>query len=132
MPKATPISLADAFAQTTFFGRRTPETTDEEAGTAFGRLAEYRDGAIFIANYAGNSEWERHRHGDEIVFVVEGETTLFLLNEDKEDAHAMRTGDLIVVPQNTWHRFETPNGVRALFVTPQPTDHQVERPAAGT
>jgi len=34
----------------------------------------------------------------------------------------------VIVPQGVWHRFDTPEEVRVLSVTPQPTDHQTERP----
>jgi hypothetical protein len=27
------------------------------------------------------------------------------------------------VPQNTWHRFEAPDGVSLMTATPQPTEH---------
>jgi len=30
---------------------------------------------------------------------------------------------VIVVPQNTWHRFEAPDGVSLVTATPQPTEH---------
>ena len=30
---------------------------------------------------------------------------------------------LIVVPRGCWHRFEAPNGVTPMTVTPLPTDH---------
>jgi len=40
----------------------------------------------------------------------------------------MGPGELIVVPQGVWHRFETPEGVKVVAVTPKPTDHQVNRP----
>ena len=34
----------------------------------------------------------------------------------------------VVVPQGTWHRFETPESVLVMSVTPQPTDHSTEPP----
>ena len=40
----------------------------------------------------------------------------------------MGAGELIVVPQGTWHRFESPEPVEVVTFTPQPTDHQVVRP----
>jgi len=95
---------------------------------AFAMLSEYRDGAVFIGHYAGNSKWERHSNGDEIVFVVEGETTLILLVKDKEIPNTLGQGELLVVPKNTWHRFETSKAVKIMSVTPQPTDHSIERP----
>lgn len=128
MPKATPISIKAAFAQLKFLANRTPETSDEEAEGAFAMLSEYRDGAVFIGHYAGNSKWERHSNGDEIVFVVDGETHLILLVKDKEIPNTLGQGELLVVPKNTWHRFETSKAVKIMSVTPQPTDHSIERP----
>ncbi|MDH3689662.1 MAG: cupin domain-containing protein [Gammaproteobacteria bacterium] len=128
MPKATPISIKAAFTQLKFLSNRTPETTDEHAKDAFATLSKYRDGGVFIGHYAGNSQWERHSNGDEIVLVVEGETTLILLSDSNEVPNALREGEFLVVPKNTWHRFETPKGVKVMAVTPQPTDHSIERP----
>jgi len=128
MPKATAISIDAAFSQLKFLGDRTPETTEEEAEDAFAMLSEYRDGGVFIGHYAGDSEWERHANGDEIVFVIEGETTLILLVDSSEVSNTLRQGELLVVPGNTWHRFETPKAVKVMTVTPQPTDHSIERP----
>lgn len=128
MSKAKPISLAKEFAKLSFLGNRTPHTSAEESRRAFAELSGYRDGAVFIGHYAGNSEWERHSRGDEIVFVVEGKTTLFLLSGGEQLPNILREGQLFVVPKNTWHRFETPDGVKVMTVTPQPTDHAVELP----
>ena len=124
--KTKAVSLAAAYADLNFLPDRTPTTTDT-AG-AFCRLADYRDGGIFLGHYAGNSEWERHPVGDEIVMVMAGETTVFLLDKGTEQAHCLREGELLVVPRGTWHRFETPVGVKILTVTPQPTDHAVDKP----
>lgn len=128
MPDPVPASLHAAFDRLTFVGGRTPDSTDAELGPAFAVLADYRDGGIFIGHYAGASQWERHAQGDEVVYVVEGETTLFMLSADGERALTMRAGEVLVVPANTWHRFETPVGVKILTVTPQPTDHSREKP----
>ncbi|MEM9069467.1 MAG: cupin domain-containing protein [Myxococcota bacterium] len=95
-------------------------------------MDHYRDGAIYVGHWAGKSEWERHRQGDEIVMVLEGETTLFLLGEDGETPHTLKARELLVVPQGVWHRFETPASVKVMTVTPQPTDHSVERPQLST
>ena len=122
--RAEPRSIDAALAALTFLPDRTPATTDEDAGDAFGRLAPYRDGAVVVGHWAGASEWERHPAGDEIVMVVDGGTTIVLLEDGAERAHPMGPGDLIVVPQRTWHRFETPDAVKVLSVTPQPTEHR--------
>ncbi|MET0908963.1 MAG: cupin domain-containing protein [Ilumatobacteraceae bacterium] len=123
-----PFSVDDALAALTFMPDRSPTTTDEQAGDAFGRLSDYREGGIFVGHWAGNSEWERHPVGDEIVMVIDGETTIVYLAHDGEHPARLRAGELVVVPQGTWHRFETPVGVKIFSVTPQPTDHSPVRP----
>jgi mannose-6-phosphate isomerase-like protein (cupin superfamily) len=124
------IALDREFSKLTFIGDRTPESTNEELVGAFAELTLFRDGAIYIGHYAGNSKWERHSQGDEIVYVLEGRTTLILLVGDGEDSNELHAGQLLVVPKNTWHRFETPEGVKILAVTPQPTEHKMDHPFA--
>ena len=126
MSKARPVSMADGFGSVTFKPDRTPESKD--MASAFHRLAPYRDGAVFLAHWAGSSQWEVHRSGDEIVMVVEGATTLTLLMDGEQQSHAMETGELIVVPAGVWHRFDTPHEVKLMTVTPQPTEHSVSVP----
>lgn len=122
------ISIDEAIATLRFLPDRTPAGTDEESTDSFRQLTAYRDGAIFVGHWAGSSEWERHTAGDEIVMVVEGTTTIFFLDGAAEHPRELRAGELVVVPQGTWHRFETPDGVKVLSVTPQPTDHTPDRP----
>lgn len=105
-------------------GRR-PETTEAErkASGAFVTLSPFRDGNIFSAKFSGNAAWERHPNGDELVQIVEGVTTLHLMTEDGLQSHQLRAGMVAIVPQNTWHRFEAPNGVAIVTATPKPTEH---------
>ena len=128
MSKATRISIADEFEKLKCLSNRTPESTDEEMRDSVSKLSDYRDGAIFITHYSGSTEWERHSVGDEIVLVVEGKTTLILLEDDRETPNELREGDLFVVPRNIWHRFETPSSMKVWSVTPQPTDHCTDHP----
>ncbi len=122
------ISLTDAFQQLTFVGNRRPDSSDAELAGAFAELSGYRNGALFIGHYAGNSQWERHGQGDELVYVVEGETILVLLQEGEEIRNRLQAGELLIVPQGAWHRFETPDAVKIFTATPQPTDHSLEFP----
>ena len=128
MSKSKVISFANEFDKLRFVGNRTPESTSEQLDGAFAELASYRDGAVFIGHYAGNSQWERHSRGDEFVYALDGETTLVLLTESGEIENRLGAGEFIVVPENTWHRFETATGVRIMTITPQPTDHRVAHP----
>lgn len=120
------VSIQDALSKVTFLPDRTPSL--EGTGDAFTKLADYRDGSLWVGHYAGNSEWERHPH-DEFLHALEGSTTLFLLIDGEDVPHPMKAGEVFVVPANIWHRFETPDGLKIMTITPQPSDHQLERPA---
>lgn len=122
-----PIDIADMVSRLGFLPDRTPATSESDADWVAG-LGAYRDGGIFAVHYAGESEWERHAAGDEIVMVIDGETTMTLLVDGQEHQHTLGSMQLIVVPQGTWHRFDTPRGVKVLTVTPQPTDHSIQHP----
>ncbi|MEM7226418.1 MAG: cupin domain-containing protein [Pseudomonadota bacterium] len=111
---------------------RGPETTPEEAAAAFARLAEFRDGALFAGSFQGQSPWERHGSGDELVQILKGTATLTILSDDGSDELALSAGMLVVVPQGCWHRFNAPEGVTLLTATPLPTDHtDAEDPRLG-
>lgn len=125
-----PVSISTAMEALTPLVGRTPTTTDEEKAEAFAELAPVRDGGIYIGHWGkGRSEWERHP-ADEVVAVVAGQTTLTLLIDDEELTHTLGPAEVIVVPALTWHQFETIAMVQIVTVTPQPGDHQAERPTA--
>ena len=128
MSKSVAITIESEFTRVEFLKNRTPETTDEEAKNAFALLSEYRDGGIYVAHYSGYSEWERHVNGDEFVQVLGGETTLVLLNGEKEQRNELSSGQMLVIPKGVWHRFESPVGVKVMTITPQPTEHSIDRP----
>ncbi|HEX4171854.1 MAG TPA: cupin domain-containing protein [Acetobacteraceae bacterium] len=117
------IDLKNEFAKLTMLEGRTPESNEAAREKAFGRVAPYRDGAIFTAKFAGRSAWERHPQGDEIVMVVDGTATLHLMSGEGRQSLALSAGTLAVVPQNTWHQFDAPAGVCVLTATPLPTEH---------
>ena len=119
----TVVDLKAEFAKLTMLQHRTPTSTEAERERAFGRVAPYRDGAIFTAKFAGTSAWERHPQGDEIVQIVDGATTLHLITAEGRQSVTLRAGMLTIVPQNIWHQFEAPDGVCVMTATPQPTEH---------
>ncbi len=102
---------------------RSKETPGDEAKAAFAVLAPFRDGSIFAGSFSGETPWERHRNGDELVHVLDGAATLTIMTDAGPQSFELTAGMLIVVPQGHWHRFEAPHGVTVLSATPQPTDH---------
>ena len=97
--RPVPVSLEDSIDQLTFLPDRTPTGINEDSADAFKRLADYRDGAIFVGHWAGLSEWERHTIGDEIVMVIDGTTTIFFLDGETEHPATLHPGELVVVPR---------------------------------
>ena len=106
-----------------FLEGRGPDTTTEQEDRAFSRLAEYRNGAVFAGGFSGESPWERHNNGDELVHILDGSTLLTIMTADGPQAFEMRKGMVIVVPEGRWHKFYSADGVTVMTVTPQPTDH---------
>ena len=118
------VNVLDTLESLAPFEGRRPDTPEADINAAFATLFTYRDGAIFTGSYSGDSPWERHI-GDEIVYVLEGSTRLFLLEDNGEEVVTLVKGSMIVVPQGVWHRFEAPEGVTVMSVTPQPTEHSL-------
>jgi mannose-6-phosphate isomerase-like protein (cupin superfamily) len=103
---------------------RSPDTSAEEVTAAFAVLAPFRDGGIFAGSFSGETAWERHSKGDELVYILDGRATLTIMMEDGPSSCTLTAGTLIVVPQGRWHRFEAPAGVTVLSASPQPTEHR--------
>jgi hypothetical protein len=96
---------------------RGEHTTEAEAQDSFTTISDFRDGGIFVAHFSGSSGWEIHPKGDELVHILAG-STRFDVIVDKE----IQSLELMV-PQNSWHRFDSKTGVKVLTATPQPTTH---------
>ncbi len=97
--------------------------TEVDAADAFAKLTRFRDGAIFVGSFSGESPWERHGNGDELVHVLAGAAALTILTDGAPETLQLRAGMIAVVPQGLWHRFQVPDQVTLLTATPQPTDH---------
>ncbi len=116
------VDIRNEIAKRPFLHGRSA-ATESEAGKAFATLAAFNNGAIFAGGFSGETPWERHRNGDELVHILDGCTTLTILTDTGAQALDMTAGMLAVVPQGAWHRFHAPDGVTVLTATPQPTDH---------
>lgn len=102
---------------------RSADTPAAEVKATFAALAPFRDGSVFLGRFSGDTAWERHAKGDELVQILEGAATLTIMTGDGPRTFELKAGMLIVVPQGHWHRFEAPHGVTVLSATPQPTEH---------
>jgi len=119
------LDLKDTLAKMPMMHGRRPESTEakRKATGAFVTLAPYRDGNVYSAKFSGDAAWERHPNSDELVQIVDGSTTLYLMTEAGLETHELSAGMVAIVPQNTWHRFHAPSGVSIVTATPRPTEH---------
>lgn len=120
----TILDLKGEFAKLKLLRGRRPEMTeaDRKGSGAFATLAPFGNGNIYSAKFSGDGAWERHPNGDELVQIVEGSATLHVMTEDGGASYPVTAGMVIVVPQGTWHRFESKDGV-GLVTAPKPTEH---------
>ena len=121
----TIIDLKGTLGKMPLMRERRPESTEAErkATGAFITLAPFRDGNIYSAKFSGDAAWERHPNGDELVQIVDGATTLHIMTESGPQSFELSAGMVAIVPQNTWHRFHSPDGVSLVTATPKPTEH---------
>lgn len=117
------VDVTSVLAQLPVLHSRSMATPVEEARAAFAVLAPFRDGSVFAGRFDGETPWERHGKGDELVHVLAGAATLTIMTEDGPQSLELTAGMLVVVPQGHWHRFVAPAGVTLLSATPQPTEH---------
>jgi mannose-6-phosphate isomerase-like protein (cupin superfamily) len=118
-----PVDIQAELAKLTFLRDRGPRTSEAEARAAFASLAAFGDGKIFVGSFSGESKWERHGRGDELVYILDGNTALTVMGPDGPQRFELSAGMLTVVPQGQWHRFHSRDGVTVLTATPLPTDH---------
>src|SRR5262249_23195622 len=57
-------------------------TTSQEADAAFGRVASFNRTTITVGRFVGQTPWERHPDGDELLHVLEGESVVTVLTDD--------------------------------------------------
>lgn len=117
------IDLPAELAKLKMFEGRTPTSTQADRKGSSGPLATYRDATVFASKSAGRGAWERHLEGDELVYVVEGAATLHLFEGGTSRPIAVEKGNLAVVPAGLWHRFDYPNGITLLAITPGKSEH---------
>ena len=64
--------------------------------------------------------WEIHPVGDEMVFLISGDTDLVLATKDGKESvlRVSNPGEYVIVPKNTWHTARPHQPTTLLFFTP--------------
>jgi len=117
------VDIEAAVSSLTRLEGRTPKSEGAALEGAFSTLARTDESGIFTACFQGKSAWERHPNGDELVQIVDGSATVTVLHAGRENVLEMTAGSVTMVPRGAWHRFDAPDGVTVMTMTPQPTEH---------
>lgn len=85
-------------------------------------------GHVLVSDYAFDADWamwERHPHGDEPIYLLEGAIDFILRKDGQENTIRLdQPGQCCVVPRGWWHTARIAVPSRALFLTPgEGTEH---------
>ena len=72
-------------------------------------LARIGEANICVSRFSQHPKWEIHPHGEEVLVGISGELSVVILDEPEPRTIVIKSGDLAVIPQNTWHS-PIPNG----------------------
>ena len=100
----------------------TENTTSEEADAAFRELGSLNQASMNVGRFVGETPWERHPNGDELLYFLDGEVDITLMTEDGPVQVSGRAGSIFVVPQGMWHKQYSAQGITTLSAIPRPSD----------
>jgi quercetin dioxygenase-like cupin family protein len=82
-------------------------------------LGTFNSMALGIGRYvAGSSPWERHSNGDELLYVLDGEVEIEVIEGQESFKGTLRPGSLFVVPRGRWHQLTARAPVNIMFSSP--------------
>ena len=76
---------------------------------------------VGVMRFAGETPWERHPDGDELLHVLDGEVDVEVLTDDGSALVAIPAGHVFVCPRGLWHRQRPKTAATILFATPTAT-----------
>lgn len=83
-----------------------------------------------VAAFRGRPPWEYHGQGDELLFILAGESRLTVLEKGSRSVSILSPGHLAIVPQGHWHSNDAPGGVTMLWLTPsEGNEHSWDEPS---
>src|SRR5271155_3909568 len=99
----------------------TEATTGEDAEAATRNVAKIGNLTLGVMSYTGQTPWERHPDGDELLLVLDGELEVTALTDEGPVKRTLRSGEAFVCPQGLWHRQNAEKSVSMLYGTPTAT-----------
>jgi mannose-6-phosphate isomerase-like protein (cupin superfamily) len=101
-------------------------------GRANEALGTLNAASLGIGRYIpGSSPWERHHDGDELLYVVDGEVDVEVLEGHGSFKATLTEGTLFVVPRGRWHQLTARAPVNIMFSSPSADAERTrERPVS--
>jgi PhnB protein len=96
----------------------TSDTTGEDADAAVRNVAKIGNLTLGVMSYTGQTPWERHPDGDELLLALDGEVEVTTLTDEGPVTRKLRAGETFVCPQGLWHRQFAEKSVSMLYGTP--------------
>jgi len=96
----------------------TAATTGAEADAAVRNVAKIGNLTLGVMSYTGQTPWERHPDGDELLLALDGEVEVTVLTDAGPVKRKLRAGETFVCPQGLWHRQNAEKSVSMLYGTP--------------
>jgi quercetin dioxygenase-like cupin family protein len=87
-------------------------------------LASLNQCRIGLFRLSGESPWERHPGGDELLHALDGEVEVTVLTDGGPVHTTVRAGSVFVCPRGLWHRQRARGAVTHLYASPlEGTEH---------
>jgi Mannose-6-phosphate isomerase len=81
-------------------------------------LAPFNQCTLGVVRFSGETPWERHPDGDELLYILDGEISVTILTDGGPVRATVSAGSIFVVPRDLWHRQLAQTGATLLFATP--------------
>jgi quercetin dioxygenase-like cupin family protein len=92
--------------------------TEEDAAKSMQFLGPFNQCVLGVVHFSGQTPWERHPGGDELLHVLDGAVSLTILTDGEPIRAIVSAGSIFVVPKGLWHRQFAESGAKLLFATP--------------
>jgi mannose-6-phosphate isomerase-like protein (cupin superfamily) len=96
----------------------TSATDEDEARAGMRELGWLNASLLGLVRFSGQTPWERHPDGDELLHILEGDVAITVLTDDGPVETPVRAGSLFIVPRGLWHRQRPRSVATVLFATP--------------
>jgi quercetin dioxygenase-like cupin family protein len=94
------------------------QTSAAEADAAFRTLATCNQQTLGVMRFSGQTPWERHSDGDELLHALDGAVDVTVLTDEGPRHAIIAAGSVFVCPRGLWHRQQAQPSVTMLFATP--------------